>query len=248
MTTRYLSSLHNHTNSDPNDPIRYSNEDLIDHAAKEGVKVLAITCHNKWIGSEKLTAYAREKGILLINGIEKSITPTRHVVILNATKSAENLNTFDDLRKYRKEHPDCFVISAHTYFPGLNMFQDLIEKNIDCFDGIEFSWWYSKLINFNKRGEKLAQKYNLPFIGTSDTHVLSNFGKTHCEIFAEKLEIKAILKALKERNIKNLTKPIPTWEMLIMMPLIVIRDKTWLLKENLLKKFKGLKSTGEKQT
>ncbi|EKD47778.1 MAG: hypothetical protein ACD_65C00292G0005 [uncultured bacterium] len=242
---KFLTSLHNHTSSDPHDPITYSDKELINHAAKKGVKVLAITCHNHYVGSEELTNYARGKGILLIHGTEQSVTPTRHVVILNATKSAENIHTFAALRTYKKEYSDCFILSAHTYFPGLNMFNDLVQKNIDCFDGIECSWWYSKLINFNKRGQALAKKHNLPFIGTSDTHSLKNFGKTHCEIYAKKLELKAILKALKQGNIKNLTVPIPTWEMLILMPFIVIRDKTWLLKESLIKKFKGLKSTGE---
>lgn len=242
---KFLASFHNHTSSDPRDPITYSDKDLIDHAAKEGMKILAITCHNRWIGSEKLINYARQKGILLLRGTEQEVTPTRHVVILNAEKSAENIRTFEELRKYKKEHPGCFILSAHTYFPGFNMFHDLITKNMDCFDGIELSWWYSEFINFNKRGQALAKKYNLPFIGTSDTHSLKNFGKTHCEIEAEKLESKSVIKALKQGKIENITSPIPTWKMLILMPLIVIRDKTWLLKETLLNKIKRLKSTGE---
>jgi hypothetical protein len=224
-----LASLHNHTNSDPNDPIRYSDKELIDHAHEKNFQILAITCHGKWIGSLDLIAYAKSKNILLLPGVEISIR-NRHIVILNATQEAEKIRNFKELKEYKKSHPESFIIAAHPYFPGLNMINDMIEKNISCFDGIEFSWWHSDLIDFNKKGERLAKKNNLPFIGTSDTHNMKNFGITYCEIETSILSTENIFEALRENKLKNISKTLKTWQMFL-MPFIAIRDKLWLTKE-----------------
>jgi len=224
-------SLHNHTSSDRTDPIPYSNKELIDHAAKQGFRILAITCHNKWVGSKKLIDYAKSKGILLIPGTEQSIK-MRHIIILNSTPQAEKIHTFEALRKYKKDHPNCFIIAAHPFFLGPNTWHNLIGKNIDCFDGIELSWWYSKFFNLNKRGKALAKKHHLPFIGTSDTHNIKWHGITHCEIAAKESSIEAVFKALKKGRFRNITKPVSIWQMLL-MPLIGLRDKAWFIKERL---------------
>lgn len=231
--TYYRASLHNHTNSDPQDPIRYSDKELIDHAAKEGFKILAITCHNKWIGSKELIDYAEKKGVLLIPGVEKTIQ-RRHISILNCTEEAEKIHTFKALKEYKQKHPDCFIIANHPYFPGFNMFKDMLKRHVDCLDAVEFSWWYSKWLDFNKRGKKLSQKHTLPFIGTSDTHHIKWFGITHCEINTEKLEAKEIIKALHEHKFRNTTEPISILRMFL-MPFVALRDKSWLLKEKLKK-------------
>jgi len=224
-------SFHNHTSSDPHDPIRYSDKELIDHAHKKGFEILAITCHNKWMGSQDLIKYAKTKGIILIPGIEISIK-NRHVVILNATSESEKIRNFDDLRKYKKTHKECFIISAHPYFPGLNMIKDLISKNTDCFDGIEFSWWYSPLIDFNKKGLRLAQEKKLPFIGTSDTHRLKTFGITYCDLEIKEHSIENIFEALRNNRFKNISIPLKTWQLLA-MPFISARDNLWFAKESL---------------
>lgn len=230
-------SLHNHTSSDPNDPIRYSDRELIDHAHEKGFKILSITCHNKWIGGPELNKYAKSKGILLIPGIEISIR-NRHVVILNATPESEKIRAFDQLRKYKKNHPECFIITAHPYFPGLNMINDIISKNIDCFDGIEFSWWYSPVINFNKKASLLAREKNLPFIGTSDTHRLKIFGITHCEIQTATLSTENIFEALRQSKFKNISIPLKTWRLPTML-FITIRDKLWFAKETIKRFFRN---------
>ena len=149
---------------------------------------------------------------------------------MNATKEAEKIHNFKELKIYKKSHPESFIIAAHPYFPGLNMINDLIGKNIDCFDGVEFSWWHSALLDFNKKGEQLAIKNDIPFIGTSDTHNLKYFGITYCEIDTTILSIENIFEALRENKFKNSSKTLKTWQMFL-MPFIAIRDKLWLTKE-----------------
>lgn len=187
------------------------------------------------MGGSDLIEYAKSKGILLISGIEISIR-NRHIVILNATPESEKIHNFNQLKKYKKEHPECFIITAHPYFPGLNLINDLIAKNIDCFDGIELSWWYSPIINFNKKALKLSREKNLPFIGTSDTHRLKTFGITHCEIQTATLSTENVFESLRQKRFKNISTPLKTWQ-LPAMPFIALRDKLWFAKEMIRKFF-----------
>ena len=47
--------------------------DLIDRAAELGYQALAITLHDKQLDVEPLMSYARDRGLLIIPGIERSI-------------------------------------------------------------------------------------------------------------------------------------------------------------------------------
>ena len=60
--------LHLHTAEDPNDRVSYTAKELISKAADEGFEVLAITNHQCLTFNQRLSAYARERGILLIPG------------------------------------------------------------------------------------------------------------------------------------------------------------------------------------
>ncbi len=224
---KFKAALHNHTSDDPKDPIKHSADELCDLAIKEGYKIVAITCHNK------VTKIPKRDDILVIPGTEQEIA-MRHIVILNAKPEAEKIFTYKALRAYKKKHPESLIMAAHPYFPGPNIFNDTIRKNIDCFDAVELSWWYTKWLNFNKRGEKLAKKFNLPFIATPDTHNLRFFGTNLCEIDAKELTIESVIQALKTGKFKNITHPVSIWTMLA-MPFIALKDKTWLAKETLIR-------------
>ena len=109
--------LHVHSKQDPLDNIRYTEKQLIDHAAKLGYDVLAISCHDVVIFSDDLKKYAEKKRVLLIPAIEKSIEK-KHVLILNADIQSQNLKTFEDLKKYKKKKTDCLIVAVHPYYPG----------------------------------------------------------------------------------------------------------------------------------
>ena len=74
--------LHSHTADDPLDPIPYSTRDLIDRAAVLGYDALAITLHDRQLDVRPLEAYAADRGLILIPGIERTIEG-KHVVLLN---------------------------------------------------------------------------------------------------------------------------------------------------------------------
>ena len=74
--------LHLHTAEDPLDRVRYTAKELISKAADEHFDVISITNHHKMTFNHDLLSYARERGILLIPGVEMTIQ-RRHVLVLN---------------------------------------------------------------------------------------------------------------------------------------------------------------------
>jgi predicted metal-dependent phosphoesterase TrpH len=203
--------LHFHSSDDPQDFIPYDFRAGIDAAARAGFGTIALTCHNKFVDDPEYEAYAREKGILLIKGIEKNILG-RHVVILNADAEAEKLETFGDLAQYKKERPEIFVLAPHPYFGLPYCLGKKLDRNISLFDAIEFSWFYNEKINFNKKAEETARKNNLPFIATSDTHKLEILDRCYAVIDAESKTPEAIFKAIRQKKFKNVYSPAKFWK------------------------------------
>ena len=204
-------NFHFHTREDKRHHIRYSLREGIDYASVLGFEVLSPTCHQKVIWSKEDAEYAASKNILLIPGIELYLQEAkespRHALLLNASKDAESITTFDGLEKYRKTHTEIFVIASHPYFYGNFSVKEFLEKYIHLFDGIEHSWFYSKMFNRNKKGAGVAKKYNKPFIATSDTHFFKHMNKDYTVIDAEAKTAEAIFTALREHKFKNVTSP-----------------------------------------
>ena len=201
--------FHIHSNEDRRDLIAYSAKEFIDAAAKKKFDVLALTNHDVFTYSRKLSAYAAKKGILLIPGIESTIEG-KHVVILNPKRDVESVRTFEDLRKYRKKHPEIFVIAPHPYYPHVkkySLLSDLL-KNIDLFDGIEYCHYYTRIFNrFNFMACKVAAVHGKPIVGTSDSHHLFQIDKTYSLIEAEK-NVGSVISALRNNRIKIVSIPL----------------------------------------
>ena len=96
--------LHLHTAEDPADYILHDAHQLIDRAAGLGFDALAITLHDRQLADPRVFAYARERRIVLLPGIERSIQG-RHVVLINFPQSSEQIRTFDDLARPESAHP-----------------------------------------------------------------------------------------------------------------------------------------------
>jgi predicted metal-dependent phosphoesterase TrpH len=201
--------FHIHSNEDNRDLITYSAKEFIDVAAEKKFDVLALTNHDVFTHSQELSDYAAGKGILLIPGIESTIEG-KHVVILNPQKDVESVRTFEDLREYRKKHPEIFVIAPHPYYPHLRKYslRSELMKNIDLFDGIEYCHYYTRLFNrFNSMACKVAKIHGKPVVGTSDSHHLFQLEKTYSMIDAEK-NIGSVISALTDNRIEIVSKPL----------------------------------------
>ncbi len=205
-------SLHIHTKEDFLDGgfVKYSIIDLIDIAHFLNFDVLALTGHFKYVYREEFGAYAQEKGMILIPGIELMLGKwfEKHVIILNCGKDAERLKDFEDIRAYKRDNPHVFVIAPH---PNLGIFESIGTKNllkyIDLFDAIEHSWFYSPLFNRNRKLEEIALKYGKPMLATADLHTLDYLDSDYVIVDAEERNIPSFFSAIKAGKYENITAP-----------------------------------------
>lgn len=207
---RIKTNFHFHTDDDPLDVVEHSLRDGIDHAAVHGFGALAVTCHQTFAWTKEYAKYAEERNILLIPGIEINADEARgtkgyHVLVLNATKEAEGIRTFQELASYKNTHPESFVMAPHPYFYGNFSLHELLEKYIRLFDAIEHSWFYSKLFNRNRKAREIAEKYGLPLVATSDTHFFDFFNTDYAVIDAKERTVKSLFDALRKKKFHNVT-------------------------------------------
>jgi predicted metal-dependent phosphoesterase TrpH len=236
-------NLHFHTKDDPDHKIEYSFRKAIDYSASVGFSVLALTCHNYFAWTKSYAEYAKEKGVLLIPGIEIGIQrgviskEGYHLLILGCHKDVENIQTFNDVRKYKKRYPEAFVIAPHPFFPGSFSLKKELEKNIDIIDAIEESWFYSKWFNKNKKAKKIADKYKLPYISTSDTHFLNFINEHFATLHTKEQNQKAVFEAIRKKKFKNTSKAHSLIkDLLIIQGFFTISDNVKQFKTNFQKK------------
>lgn len=209
-------NFHFHTRDDIEDKRRaamVADHDLfqgLDEAKKLGFGALAVTCHNFVTDDPNYYDYAKQLGITLVSGVEKTVGG-RDVLILNARKEAEAIETFDDLRTYRQSHPESFVMAPHPFFDGDYSLGRKLVEHIDLFDAVEYSWFHFKLIDLNRKGAAVAREHRLPFIATSDTHDLRMLGTSYAIIDAADRSVEAILEAAKAGKIANTSPDAKFW-------------------------------------
>ncbi len=206
-----IADLHLHCKGDVRDPLTYSPEELIDHAALRGYDILAITCHDIVVYSQKISQYAKRKGILLIPGAEKTLQG-KHVLLYNITnKELNRIKTFEDIAVWKKRTKNSLVIAPHIYYVLPSCLGKLAEQYINLFDAIEFTHFYTNYCNFNKKAVQLAQAHNKPVVGSSDTHKLTQFGTIRSIIQSKKTN-SSVIQAIKKGKVQVSSRPLTTLE------------------------------------
>lgn len=198
--------LHLHTR-ERDEFIAYDARALIDRATASGFQVLSITNHDTVTMSADLQGYARERGILLIPGVEATIEG-RHVLLYNVDVPLERVRTFADLRRLRR--PEWLVMAPHPFFPAHSLRERLVEE-IDLFDAVEFSHFYTRGIDFNPPAVRLAMETGLPLVGTSDSHFVRQFGTTYSLIEGEPT-VASVLEAIRKGQVRIESRPLTLWE------------------------------------
>jgi predicted metal-dependent phosphoesterase TrpH len=203
MKARLRADLHVHTReAEPS--INYSAREIVARAARESYRVLAITNHDAITYSSDLAAYARDLGVLLIPGLEATVEG-RHVLVYNADVEAGKLRTFADLRRYRT--PEWLVAAPHPFFPASYCLRERLWQEIDLFDAIEFSHFYTSRVDFNRPAVKLAGAVGLPLLGTSDSHLDEQFVTTFSLIESD-LSVESVLSAIKQGRVSVVSRPL----------------------------------------
>lgn len=200
--------LHLHTAEDPLDRVRYTAKELISKAADENYDVISITNHHQMTFNSDLSSYARERGILLIPGVELTIQ-RRHVLVLNPPPD-RMCTDFHSLSKLRR--PETLIVAPHPYFPGTYSLNGYLLKHHKLFDALEYCHFYSSMINFNQKALRVCQSHGFPLVGNSDAHFLSQLGTTYSLIYAEK-NLHSIFAAIRGNRVEVVTRPLKTLEM-----------------------------------
>jgi len=203
--------FHIHTREDPHDFIRYTALELLEEAARQGFDVLAFTCHNKRIHTEELRRRAEGLGILLIPGVEAAIEG-KHTLLLDMPYSRLRVRSFDHVRKLKQEGG--LVIAPHPFFPAPKCLNGKLRENLDLFDAIEFSHFYTRTWDFNRRAVEYARRMELPLVGTSDCHRLWQLGTTYTILEAPARTVPAVFAAIRSGRVRVVTAPLRPLERL----------------------------------
>lgn len=202
---RLKCDLHLHTREDPRHQLNYSAKELIEKAAKKGYHVVSITNHNVVTYDEELADFARQKGILLIPGVEATVQG-KHVLIYGVEGMDEKWDklTFFDLKRLKAR--GAFIVAPHPFYPNYNCLGNLLERFSALFDAVEYSHLYTKKLNFNLRAQEFAKSKNMPLLGLSDAHSLKQLDYTYTLIDANK-DMTSIFEAIRENKATIVTRP-----------------------------------------
>ena len=202
--------LHLHSSEDPVDVIDHNARQLIDKAAELGFDALALTLHDCDLRDAALVAYARQRRIVLVPGVERTIDGC-HVVLLNFAEPSDHVHTFDDLAELRRTG-NGLVIAAHPYFPDRTCLRSRLDRHVDLFDAIEWSYFWTRGLNFNAKAARFATKHGKPLVANSDLHDLRQLGRTYSLVLADR-NPDAICAAIREGHVSIQTSPVPKLEL-----------------------------------
>ena len=200
--------LHTHTADDPVDRIPHTTTQLIDRAAMLGYDALAVTLHDRQLDIRPYAAYAADRGIVLLPGIERTIEG-KHVLLINFHRGAEGVRTFDDLARLKaaaKGEP-AVVVAPHPFFPLRSCLRGQLDRHAGLFDAVEYNAMFTRTLNFNARAERWARARGLPVVGNGDVHRLSQLGTTYSLVDAQP-EADAICHAILSGRVTFVRRPI----------------------------------------
>jgi len=199
--------LHAHTSLDPADLIPHSTRDLIDCAAAQGYGAIAVTLHDRYYDPSDDLAYARDRRIVLIPGIERTVDGS-HVLLLNFPAACAAVTTFEDIRALKARHPDGLVIAPHLFFPIRSALRSDAARHEDLIDAVEVSSMFTAWVNFNRAAVAWARARRKPLVGTSDLHLLAQLGTTYTLVDATP-DADAICAAIRSGRVEVRSTPLP---------------------------------------
>ena len=197
--------LHTHTADDPVDRIPHTTTELIDRAATLGYDALAVTLHDRQLDVRRLIPYAAERGIVLIPGIERTIQG-RHVLLLNFKSGTEDVRTFEDLARLKRQQPG-LVIAPHPFFPSSTALGRDLDRHADVVDAVEWDAMFTSELNFNRRAKRWAARHVDALVGNGDVHRLNQLGTTYSRVDAEP-NPNAICAAIAAGRVRVETRPL----------------------------------------
>jgi predicted metal-dependent phosphoesterase TrpH len=194
----YRVELHSHCKGDPVDTyLGYTLFQHIDRAKEVGLDAIAVTWHRKICAVPEAFAYARERNILLIPGMEAEIN-RKHLVLLNLTEGdLPGEPTWNQIRALRQRKPEVLVLAPHPFYPHPSCLNKVINEHPDCIDAIEWCaihvHWLPGRVNPNLRAARWAHQHGKTLVACSDAHSLVAIGRNASVVEADELSADAVL-------------------------------------------------------
>lgn len=194
----YRVELHSHCQGDPVDTyLNHTIFEHIDQAKKMSLDAIAVTWHRKICSHPEAEAYARERNILLIPGMEAEVD-RGHLVVLNLQEGdLPAAPTWDEIRALRARKPGVLVIAPHPFYPHPTCLGKQLDDNFDCIDAVEWCRlhvkWLPGRVNPNLRAARWAHQHGKPLVACSDAHTLKDIGVNASTVEAEALTADAII-------------------------------------------------------
>ena len=198
----YRVELHSHCHGDPVDRyLRHTIFEHIDQAKKVGLDAIAVTYHRKICVNPEAEEYARERGMLLIPGMEAEVN-RRHLVVLNLAKGDLSPEpTWNEIRALRLRKPDVLIMAPHPFYPHPSCLGRAMEGHADCIDAVEWCFihvnWLHGRINPNARAARWAEKHGKTVVASSDAHSLGSIGRNASTVDAEELTCESIFAGIR---------------------------------------------------
>jgi predicted metal-dependent phosphoesterase TrpH len=198
----YRVELHSHCLGDPVDTyLGHNIFEQIDQAKAVGLDALAVTWHRKVCLHHEAEAYARERGILLISGMEAEVE-RKHLVVLNLAPGDLNPDTtWDEIRALRRRRPEVFVLAPHPFYPHPSCLGRALQGNADCIDAVEWCVlhldWLPGGVNPNLKAARWAHAHDKPLVACSDAHKLSDIGRNASTVEADELSAASIFQGIR---------------------------------------------------
>ena len=203
----YRIELHSHCQGDPVDRhLQHTIFEHIDRAKEVGLDAIAVTWHRKVCNVTKAFDYARERGILLIPGMEADVDGNIHLVVLNlAEGDLPPTPTWAQVRALRARKPEVFVLAPHPFYPHPTCLGSRMNEHVDDIDAVEWCMlhvgWLPARVNPNLRAARWAQQHGKPVVACSDAHALWAVGKNASTVEADALTPEAIFAGIRAHRV-----------------------------------------------
>jgi predicted metal-dependent phosphoesterase TrpH len=211
--------LHAHTSDDRHDRLPHSARDLVARAAAVGYGALAITLHDIAFDPAPLAGFAREHGVRLVRGLERTIDG-RHVLLINfPAEAAMAVAHLDELAPLKARHPHGLVIAPHPFFPIPTALGSMrLEAYRRAWDAIEINAMHVRGLDWNREAVRWAAARAVPLVGNGDVHRLTQLGRTWSEVdvdvppdMPDGDAADAICEAIRAGRVRVVTSPLSPW-------------------------------------
>jgi predicted metal-dependent phosphoesterase TrpH len=211
--------LHAHTSDDRHDRLPHTARDLIARAGALGYGALAITLHDSTFDPAPLAAFAREHGVRLVRGCERTIRG-KHVLLLNYPADAiRAVQQLDDLAPLKAAHPDGLIVAPHPFYPIPSALgPTLLDAYRPAWDAVEVNAMHVRGLDWNRQAVAWAEAHGVPLVGNGDVHRLSQLGRTWSDVdidlpdtLSDAEAAAAVCGAIRAGRVRVRATPIALW-------------------------------------